>query len=163
MKYHNITHDDMLNGEGLRVVLWVSGCSHGCKECHNKITWDANTGLEFDEKAKKEIYTSLDKNYIKGITFSGGDPLYKSNIKEVTSLCKEIKEKYKNQKDIWLYTGYVFEEVKNLEIINYIDVLVDGKYEKDLGDNKLKWVGSSNQRVIDIKGSIENKKVEKIN
>lgn len=160
MKYHNITHDDMLNGEGLRVVLWVSGCNHGCIECHNKITWNPNEGLTFDDSAKNEIFDALDKTYIKGITFSGGDPLYNSNIEEITQLAKDIKYKYKNSKDIWLYTGYMFEEIKNIEVINYIDVLVDGKYEKDLNkNNNINWVGSSNQRVIDIKESIKQNKI----
>ena len=79
MRYHNITKDDMLNGDGLRVVLWVAGCNHCCKECHNPITWDPNGGLEFDEAAKQEIFDELEKDYIHGITFSGGDPLHIAN------------------------------------------------------------------------------------
>ena len=101
MRYHNITKDDMLNGDGLRVVLWVSGCVHCCKECHNPITWDPNGGLEFDEEAKQEIFDELEKSYVSGITFSGGDPLHISNVYEVTALAKEIKEKgAKTVKDI---------------------------------------------------------------
>ena len=101
MKYHNITKDDMNNGDGLRVVLWVSGCSHRCPECHNQITWNANCGLEFDEKAKQEIFAELNKSYVSGITFSGGDPLYEKNIHCVTEFAKELKNKYpnKNRKD----------------------------------------------------------------
>ena len=109
MRYHNITKDDMLNGDGLRVVLWVAGCSHCCKECQNPITWDPNGGILFDQAAKKEIFDQLDQSYISGITFSGGDPLYVHNILEVTALAKEIKEKYPN-KTIWLYTGSLWEE-----------------------------------------------------
>lgn len=86
MKFHNITKDDMLNGDGLRVVLWVSGCSHYCEDCQNKITWDPNVGIDFDEKAKQEIFDELEKDYIKGITFSGGDPLYSSNVQDVLAL-----------------------------------------------------------------------------
>lgn len=159
MKYHNITSDDMLNGEGLRVVLWVSGCEHGCKDCHNQITWNANEGLVFDDDAKQEIIECLDKNYIQGITFSGGDPLYKSNVKEITEFCKFLKNKYGSKKDIWLYTGYLFEDIEKLEILNYIDVLLDGKYDKNLSNTNLEWVGSSNQRVIDVKESLIQKKL----
>lgn len=158
MKYHNITYDDMLNGEGLRTVLWVSGCEHKCKNCHNPITWDENTGLLFDEKAKKEIFSYLDKEYIKGITFSGGDPLYKSNLAEITALSKEIKNIYK-EKDIWLYTGYSWEDIKNFEIMEYIDILIDGKFIENLKNERLLWRGSSNQRVINVK---ESKKANKI-
>ena len=123
MRYHNITKDDMLNGDGLRVVLWVSGCSHCCKECQNPVTWDPNSGILFDESAKQEIFEQLEKAYISGITFSGGDPLYVQNISEVTKLAKEIKEKYPS-KTIWLYTGALWESLQGEEILNYLDVLV---------------------------------------
>ena len=103
MRYHNITKDDMLNGDGLRVVLWVAGCTHCCDGCQNPITWDPDGGLLFDEAAKAEIFEQLDKDYISGITFSGGDPLHPSNRLDVRSLMAEIKEKYPN-KTIWLYT-----------------------------------------------------------
>ena len=104
MRYHNITKDDMLNGDGLRVVLWVAGCGHHCKGCQNPITWDPNGGIPFDDAAKAEIFEQLDKDYISGITFSGGDPLYEANRADVTALAKEIKERYP-KKDIWVYTG----------------------------------------------------------
>lgn len=94
MRYHNITKDDMLNGDGLRVVLWVAGCDHGCKGCQNPVTWDPNGGLIFDETAKQEIFEQMEKSYIAGITFSGGDPLHWRNVEEVTALAKELKEKY---------------------------------------------------------------------
>ncbi|MFR4986889.1 MAG: anaerobic ribonucleoside-triphosphate reductase activating protein [Lachnospirales bacterium] len=158
MRYHNITHDDMLNGAGLRVVLWVSGCEHKCYNCHNKITWDINNGLLFDESAKKEIFNELEKNYIKGITFSGGDPLHKQNREEIFILIKTIKSKFPT-KDIWLYTGYSWEEINNLEIIKYIDVLVDGKYIDELSNKELEWIGSSNQRVIDVKKTLKENKI----
>ena len=129
MRYHNITKDDMLNGDGLRVVLWVAGCAHACKECHNPITWDPNGGLPFDESAKQEIFDELEKSYIHGITFSGGDPLHKANVEGVTQLAKEIHEKYPN-KTIWLYTGSLWEEVKDMEILKFYFLSV---IKKNLG------------------------------
>lgn len=149
MRYHNITKDDMLNGDGLRVVLWVAGCSHCCRECHNPVTWDANGGLPFTEQEKKEIFKELNKDYISGITFSGGDPLHSANILEVTALAKEIREKYPS-KTIWLYTGALWEEICNEEVIRYLDVLVDGEFQAEKKDVTLHWKGSSNQRVIDV-------------
>ena len=150
MYYHDITKDDMKNGEGLRVVLWVSGCDHKCEGCQNPITWNPNDGVLFDEAAKAELYAQLEKTYISGITFSGGDPLYDANREEVTALAKEITERFP-EKTIWLYTGYYYEEVKHLEIMKYIDVLVDGPYEQEKRDDKLHWCGSSNQHVLYLK------------
>lgn len=152
MRYHNITKDDMLNGDGLRVVLWVAGCSHHCKGCQNPITWDPQGGIPFEDKEKQEIFEQLEKPYIEGITFSGGDPLYEENVETVTALAKEIKEKYPN-KNIWLYTGYVWEEIKEMEIIPYLDVIVDGKFDLERRDVSLRWKGSPNQRVIDVQKS----------
>ena len=154
MRYHNITKDDMLNGDGLRVVLWVAGCSHCCKECQNPITWDPNGGLPFDEDAKQEIFEQLDKPYISGITFSGGDPLHSANRFEVRNLMAEIKEKYPN-KTIWMYTGDTWENIMHYAIMQYVDVLVDGEYEVAKKDIKLLWKGSSNQRVIDVQKSLK--------
>lgn len=154
MRYHNITKDDMLNGDGLRVVLWVAGCSHGCKGCHNPVTWDPQGGLEFDGEARKEIYDELEKDYVSGITFSGGDPLHEANIEGVMALAKDIKEKYPD-KTIWLYTGSVWDQVKHLEIMKYLDVLVDGEFQEDKKDNTLHWKGSSNQLVIDVKNTLK--------
>lgn len=154
MRYHNITKDDMLNGDGLRVVLWVAGCSHCCRECQNPQTWDPNGGILFDESARAEIFEQLEKPYISGITFSGGDPLHMNNITEVTELAKEIRETYPN-KTIWLYTGYMWEYVRRQEIAQYLDVCVDGEFEIEKRDTSLKWKGSSNQRVVDVKRSLE--------
>lgn len=147
MNYHNIVHCDMRNGTGLRVTLFVSGCNHHCKGCHNPQTWDPNSGIEFDEAAKQELFAELNKDYISGVTFSGGDPLFPQNREVILSLCKEIKTLYPN-KNIWLYTGYKYEQVKHLEILKYIDVLIDGKYVEKLRSVNLPWVGSSNQKVI---------------
>lgn len=158
MRYHNITKDDMLNGDGLRVVLWVAGCSHCCKECQNPITWDPDGGLLFDEQAKKEIFNQLEKEYIFGITFSGGDPLHSANRADVRNLMMEIKEKYPD-KTIWLYTGDVWENIMNDTLMKYVDVLVDGEFMVELKDTKLRWKGSSNQRVIDVKKTLESEDI----
>ncbi len=158
MNYHNITKDDMLNGDGLRVVLWVAGCSHYCSECQNPVTWDPNGGIPFDQAAREEVFAELSKDYISGITFSGGDPLYSSNEQEITELAKQIRERFPS-KTIWLYTGYTWDEIKNREIIPYLDVLVDGRYVKEQRDTLLHWRGSANQRVIDVKKTLEQGKV----
>lgn len=148
----------MLNGDGLRVVLWVSGCSHCCKECQNPITWDPNGGLLFDEEAKQEIFTELAKDYISGITFSGGDPLYFGNRSDVLKLAKEIKTDFPN-KTIWMYTGFIWETIETLEIVKYLDVLVDGEFLIAQKNIQLYWRGSTNQRVIDVIASRASGKV----
>lgn len=153
MRYHNITHDDMLNGDGLRVVLWVAGCTHHCPQCQNPITWDIEGGIPFDEAAHEEIMQDLQKDYISGITFSGGDPLHPENRAEVAKLIAEIRANYP-QKTIWLYTGFVWDAIKDLPFIKEIDVLVDGPFLMDKRDVKLHWRGSSNQRVINVKETL---------
>ena len=158
MRYHNITKDDMLNGDGLRVVLWVAGCNHCCRECQNPITWDPNGGLPFTEAEEAEIFTELDKDYIGGITFSGGDPLHPSNISTVTAFAKKIREKYPN-KTIWLYTGFLWEDIRDLPFLKNGDVLVDGPFVEAEKDVTLHWKGSANQRVIDVKQTLKNKNV----
>jgi len=179
MNYHNITKDDMLNGSGLRVVLWLSGCNHGCQGCQNPQTWDCNSGIEFDLAAKEEIFNELSKDHISGITFSGGDPLHRNNIDDVLYLCKDIKEKFPT-KNIWIYTGYTWEELykvqyckerrmaQNLKerneqyrqlILNYCNVLVDGEFKQELADVKYPWAGSTNQRVIDVQESLKQGEV----
>lgn len=155
MRYHNITKDDMRNGDGLRVVLWVAGCSHCCKECQNPFTWDPDGGLLFDDNAKKEIYEQLEKDYISGITYSGGDPLHPANISDITAFAAEIRSKYPN-KTQWLYTGYSWEEIFQEAIIQFVDVVVDGEFINSLKDNTLMWKGSSNQKVIDVKKTLES-------
>lgn len=158
MRYHNITKDDMLNGDGLRVVLWVAGCEHCCKGCQNPVTWDPNGGLEFDEAAKAEIFEQLDKPYIEGITFSGGDPMHCANREDVKTLMAEIKERYPD-KDIWMYTGDRWETIMHYPVIKYVDVLVDGEFEIDKKDPTLLWKGSSNQRVIDVQATLEQEDI----
>ncbi len=158
MRYHDITKDDMLNGDGLRAVLWVSGCSHCCKDCQNPITWDPNGGLAFDKKAKEELFLELSKDYISGVTFSGGDPLYFGNRSDILKLVREIKELFPS-KTIWLYTGFLWETVSRLEIVQYLDVLVDGEFITEQKDTQLYWRGSRNQRVIDVPASLREGRV----
>ena len=155
MRYHNITHDDMLNGDGLRVVLWVAGCDHCCKGCQNPTTWDPEGGLLFDEAAKQEIFEQLDKSYISGLTFSGGDPLFSSNRTAVRQLAEEVKTKYPD-KTIWLYTGFNWEAVQNDPVMQYVDVLVDGEFQQETFDANLLWKGSANQRVIDVQKTLKS-------
>ena len=154
MRYHNITKDDMLNGDGLRVVLWVAGCSHCCKDCQNPITWDPDGGLLFDEDAKQEIFEQLEHSYISGITFSGGDPLHSANRLDVRNLMSEIKAKYPD-KTIWLYTGYEWKDIWHYPMMKYVDVVVDGEFKIDLRDTNLLWKGSSNQKVIDVQATLK--------
>lgn len=164
MKYHNITKADMLNGEGLRVVLWVSGCSHKCPGCQNALTWDPNDGIEFDDKAIEEIYHELDQDWCNGITLSGGDPLFLGNRKMIRDLVTNIRELYPN-KNIWCYTGYTWEELMAQrevdtyleDILHNIDVLLDGKFILSQKEEKLHYIGSANQRIIDVPKSLDSK------
>ena len=174
MRYHNITTADMMNGDGLRVVLWLSGCSHHCYNCQNPVTWDENDGLIFDESAKEELFRELDKDYISGLTLSGGDPLHEANLDGVLELVNEIRLSFPN-KSIWLYSGYRFDDeecwikpkndIANIfrfvrqEIIKNVDVMVDGRYIDSQRDITLKWRGSDNQRVIDIQQSLKRSEV----
>lgn len=158
MRFHNITKDDMLNGDGLRVVLWVSGCSHKCKGCHNQITWDVCGGIEFDESAERELFEALNRPYISGITFSGGDPLHPANRSEIARLIEKTRVLFPN-KTIWLYTGFLWEEICDLDYIKKIDVVVDGKFIEEQKDNKLFWKGSANQRVIDVNKTLAEGKI----
>lgn len=154
MNYHDITKDDMLNGDGLRVVLWVSGCIHHCHNCQNPITWDVAGGLPFDEAAEKELFEALARPHISGITFSGGDPLHPFNREEVFRIAKKIRTELPD-KTIWLYTGYEWDEIKDIPEIADMDVVCEGKFVEELLDNKKHWVGSTNQHVVDVKKSLE--------
>lgn len=160
MRINGIEQCSMTNGVGLRTVLWVSGCEHKCKGCQNPCTWDPNSGEDFTSEKKELLYKYLDNKYIKGITFSGGDPLHPSNRGEVGKLILDIKANYPS-KDIWLYTGYTWEEVEelNLDFLRYIDVLVEGRFILKERDINLRWCGSSNQRVIDVKESLKEGKI----
>ena len=149
---------DISNGPGVRVSIFMQGCEFHCENCFNKETWDFNSGVPFDENAKKELFEALDKPYIQGVTFSGGHPLENENISTVYELCKEIKEKFPT-KDIWLYTGYKFEDITSYLIMKYIDVLVDGRYIEEERDVSLPFCGSKNQRVILVQESLQKGKV----
>ncbi len=148
----------MLNGDGLRVVLWVAGCAHACPGCHNPVTWDPEGGLPFDEAARREIYEELEKDYVSGITFSGGDPLHPANIRGVTELARQIRSDFPD-KTIWLYTGSTWNGVRDLEVARYVDVLVDGTFQEAKKDNTLRWKGSSNQQVIDVQKTLKTGEV----
>lgn len=164
MKYADIKYFDVINGEGVRVSIFVSGCSHHCEHCFNPKTWNPNYGSEFDETVKQNIFDYIKKlnSTIKGISFLGGDPTYKDNIQPTIDFINEFKEKFPN-KDIWIWSGYTFEQILEredlLSLISLCDVLVEGKFENEKKDLKLKFRGSSNQRVINVKKSIEFNKV----
>lgn len=153
MRYHNITTADMLNGDGLRTVLWVSGCNHHCPQCQNPQTWDASCGLVFEQSALKELMASLSQDWCDGLTLSGGDPLYPDNRASINEICKCVKDKFP-KKTIWCYTGYLWEEIKDLRLLRYIDVLVDGEFDVSKADVNYNWAGSTNQRVIDVQKSL---------
>ena len=150
MNYHKITPVSLENGIGVRTVLWVSGCEHHCPKCHNPNTHDPLSGRPFDKSAEEELFKCLEPDYIEGLTFSGGDPLHPQNREVVTKIAQRVKEVFPN-KTIWLYTGYDFNQIESLDIIRYVDVIVDGKYidaQRVVG----KFFGSSNQRIIELKG-----------
>lgn len=158
MKYLNILDCSIADGEGVRVALFVSGCSHHCRGCHNPQSWNPDNGKEFTEETKEKIFKLLDRDYIDGLTISGGDPLYCSNADTVLDFCAQVKQRFPN-KDIWLYTGYTFEEVKRLKKLMFIDYLVDGEFVLAERDITLPFRGSKNQRIIDIKESVKQNKL----
>ena len=149
MNFHKIEIGSTVNGEGIRTVLWVSGCNHRCKGCHNPQTWDKNSGVPFDSDTFKEITDALSEPFCNGLTLSGGDPLAPFNYEEILSLCKKVKQMFP-EKTIWVYSGFTYDFIKENrnEILNYIDVLVDGPYIEKLRDKKLQYRGSSNQNII---------------
>lgn len=166
MYYAGISECDVLNGEGFRVVLFVSGCNHYCPFCQNEKTWNPYFGHKFTFETEKYILHCLKKDYIDGITITGGDPLYYDNRGRVMMLIQSIKNICPD-KDIWLYTGYKWEEILSMRkesslidrIVSLIDVLVDGEYDQGLRDLTYPWAGSTNQRVIDVQKSLEKNQV----
>ena len=161
MRYAKIRKMDISNGEGVRVSLFVQGCSFHCKNCFNQETWDFNGGREFTTAEIQKIIELANKDYIAGLSILGGEPLHNNNVDEVFHIVATFKEKFPN-KDIWLWTGFKFEDAikdsKRKFILRNVDVLIDGQFEEDKKDLTLKWRGSSNQRVIDCKKSLlENK------
>ena len=153
MNYLKIESSSLSNGLGWRVVLWVSGCSHNCLNCQNPQSWDSQAGNKFTDIEKQLILELLKPDYIKGLTLSGGDPLFETNRVDIYKLLKEIKEVYPT-KDIWLYTGYKFDEIKNLSLIKYVDVVIDDIFIDKQKDITLAFKGSTNQKIINVKQSL---------
>lgn len=169
MNYGNIKKTDIANGEGVRVTLFVSGCTHHCKNCFNPETWDFNYGKPFTLEIEQTLINLLKPEYIKGLTLLGGEPFEPQNQKALLPFLKRIKEEFKDTKDIWSYTGFIYD--KDLipngrayteftdEMLSLIDVLVDGPFVEDKKNIMLKFRGSSNQRVIDLKNTLKQGKI----
>ncbi len=159
MRYNKIRKMDISNGPGVRVSIFMQGCSFHCKNCFNPETWDFKSGTEFTDETIDKIIDLANNDYIKGLSILGGEPMHPNNIKGTTKLAKKFKEIYPD-KTIWVWSGFLFDrDLKDKEVLNYIDVLVDGRYEDELHDFTLKWKGSSNQRVIDVKKTLKNNKI----
>lgn len=170
MNYADIKKIDVANGEGVRVSVFVSGCNHHCKGCFNQCAWDFNYGKEFTEKEEQQIIDYMNHDYISGLSLLGGEPLEPKNQEGLLPLVKKVKEKFPN-KNIWCYTGFDFEKdvvgkmAKNnettRELLKYIDIIVDGKFEEDKKDLKLQFRGSSNQKIVDVKKSLQTGQIVK--
>lgn len=168
MKYANIKYNDIANGEGVRTSLFVSGCTHHCKGCFNEIAWDFNYGEDFTREVEDKIIESLKPSYIAGLTLLGGEPMEPANQQALLPFIKRVKEELPN-KNIWCYTGYLFDSELlspsrahtqiTRELLSYIDIIVDGKFELDKKDITLRFKGSSNQRIIDVQKSLLEGKV----
>ena len=167
MYYSNIKYNDVSNGIGIRTTLFVSGCSHKCKGCFNENTWDFKYGKPYDETTEKQILDSLDSNYISGFSLLGGEPFEIENQKVLVTLLKNIKIKYPN-KTIWCYTGFLLDDLLpngrvntqyTMEMLSYIDILVDGPFILKLLDISLKFKGSSNQRIINIPETLKTSNI----
>ena len=168
MHYADIKKADIANGLGVRVSVFVSGCNHHCKNCFNSEAWDFNYGKEFTEEEIDKVIKELDHPYVSGLSLLGGEPLEHVNQQGLLPLVRKVKEKFP-EKNIWCYTGYTFDKdvVGNMfdnwpetkELMSYIDVLVDGKFEEDKKDLNLRFRGSSNQRIIDVPKSLKVHKV----
>ncbi len=167
MKYADIKKVDIANGTGVRVSLFVTGCTHHCKGCFNREAWDFSYGKEYDEEAEAKIMEELSHPYVSGLTLLGGEPLELVNQQGLLPLIKKVKEKYP-EKTIWCYTGYTFEKdvmgrmckewKETPELLKYIDVMVDGEFEEENKKVGLKFRGSTNQRIINVPESLKNKK-----
>ena len=161
MRYNLIRRMDISNGPGVRVSIFMQGCEFHCKNCFNPETWDFKEGKEFTEETIEKVLDLSSKDYIVGLSILGGEPMHPVNVEGTTKLAKAFKEKYPN-KNIWAWTGFRFENIKDKEVFKYIDVLVDGQYEDELHDPTLKWRGSSNQRVIDVPKTLKDGKITTI-
>ena len=159
MRYNLIRKMDISNGPGVRVSVFMQGCSFHCKNCFNKDTWDFNGGKEFNQDTIDEVLELCNQKHIKGLSILGGEPMHPNNIEGTTKLAKAFKEKYPD-KNLWIWSGFRFDEdLKDKDVLNYVDVLVDGTYQEELHNPTLKWKGSSNQRVIDVQESLKEKKI----
>ena len=158
MRYADITTCDIANGEGIGVVLWCQGCSLNCPGCQNQGTHSFSCGRDFTNNEIELIINELNRQQITRLTLSGGHPIEPSNIGACLELCKQVRRRAPHIK-IWCYTGWLWEDVKDLNIMKYIDVLVDGPYIESKRDITLPWRGSTNQRVIDVKASIKNNNI----
>lgn len=156
MKYAQIREMDVTNGSGIGVALFTQGCPYHCKNCFNPETWDFDKGIDWTKETENNIIELLKPKYITRLSILGGEPLVERNIAPLTALLKRVKGIYPD-KQVWLYTGGDFEVLEGLyeEIFQYIDILIDGRYIDDLRDYKLKWRGSSNQRIIDVQKSLK--------
>ena len=159
MRYNVIRKMDISNGPGVRVSVFMQGCEFHCKNCFNPETWDFDGGKEIKKETIDKVLELCGENHIKGLSILGGEPMHPKNIEATTKLAKAFKEKYPN-KNIWVWSGFKFDkDLKDKEALKYIDVLVDGRFVDELHDPTLKWRGSSNQRVIDVKKSLDKGEV----
>ena len=149
MKYNTIRQMDISNGPGIRLAIFTQGCDHRCKGCFNSETWDFDGGKEFTEQTIELLIELAKPEHIAGISILGGEPLHPKNRDEVLRLVRKFKEKYP-EKSVWLWTGYLWEDVAEYLIDSGVDVVVDGKFVEELKDFRLKYCGSTNQRVIDV-------------
>ena len=159
MRYNKIRKMDISNGPGVRISIFFQGCHFHCKGCFNTEAWDFNQGLEFGEKEIETILELAKDDYISGLSILGGEPMHPNNIEGTMELAKKFKEVYP-KKSVWVWSGFLYDDLKEKEVLNYVDVLVDGQFQEDLRNPNLKWRGSSNQRVIDIPKTKKNKKIE---
>ena len=159
MRYNKIRKMDISNGPGVRVSIFEQGCSFNCKNCFNPETHDFAGGKEFNQDTIDTILKLCDNDNIEGLSILGGEPMHPKNIEGTTKLAKEFKEKYP-EKNVWVWSGYTFDkDLKDKEVLKYVDVLVDGQYVEELHNPMLKWKGSSNQRVIDVQKSLKENKI----
>ena len=155
MRYNKIRKMDISNGPGVRVSIFMQGCVFNCKNCFNPETHDFNGGKDFNGETIEKVLKLCELDHIVGLSILGGEPLHPKNIDGSTQLARAFKEKFP-EKTLWVWSGFLYENLINLEIIKFIDVLVDGVYKDELHNPTLSWRGSSNQRVIDVKSSLKN-------